>query len=151
MLLDALLSVFHFVAVLVLASALGAEAFVLRLPMTGPVMRLLARIDIFVGASAGALIVAGLLRVFFGLKDESYYWAQPFFWAKMAAFALVGLASIPPTRRFLRWIKALKGNETYSPPAVDVREARRMVMIELHLLAFIVLFAALMARNIGAV
>src|SRR5262245_2853173 len=116
MLLDALLSFFHFVAVLVLASALGAEAFVLRLPMNGPVMRLLARIDIFVGASAGALIVAGLLRVFFGLKDESYYWSQPFFWAKMAAFALVGLASIPPTRRFLRWIKALKADEAYSPP-----------------------------------
>jgi putative membrane protein len=150
MLLDALLSFLHFTAVLVLGAALGAEAFVLRLPMSGPVMRLLLRIDIFVGASAGALIVAGLLRVFFGLKDESYYWSQPFFWAKMAAFALAGLVSIAPTRRFFGWVRALKRDETFSPPDLEVRGARRMVMFELHLLVLIVLFAALMARNIGA-
>src|SRR5262245_57588031 len=59
-------------------------SFVLRLPMTAPVLHLLGRVDAFLGASAGALVIAGLSRVFFGLKDESYYFASHAFAAKMA-------------------------------------------------------------------
>jgi putative membrane protein len=149
MLLDASLSFLHFTAVLILVSALAGEAFVLRLPMNAPVIRLLLRMDMFYGASAGALLAVGFLRVFFGLRDESYYWAQPFFWAKIGTFLAVGLLSIAPTRRFFAWARTLKKDSGYLPPEAQVRGARRIVMIEVHLLALVVLFAVLMARGIG--
>lgn len=150
MLEDAILSYAHFVFVLLVAGTLVAEAFVIRLPPTAPAIRLLSRIDLFYGISAVLMIVAGFARVFMGLKDESYYWGQPFFWAKMAAFTLVGIISIMPTVKFLAWRGALKKDEAFAPAEAEVKSVRRLIMIELHVFALIPLFAALMARGIGA-
>lgn len=143
MLLDAALSFLHFVFAFILVGALSAEAFVLRLPVDERVARLLLRIDLFYGISAIGVIVAGVCRVFFGAAGAAYYAGQPFFWAKMAAFAAIGVISIGPTRAFFAWVKAGAADEA------AVKAVRRLVMIEVHLLVLVPLFAALMARGIG--
>ena len=48
------------------------------------------------------IIVVGVGRVLFGLKGWEFYVYNWAFWAKMAAFALVGLLSIQPTIRLHR-------------------------------------------------
>ncbi len=149
MLLDAALSVAHFLALLVMAGALSAEAFVLRLPVKGPVIPLLARTDALYGLSAGLLIAAGLSRVFFGLKDESYYGDSHAFWGKIAVFVIIGLLSILPTMQFIRWRRAYNTDAAFEPSETEVKRARLIVMIEAHLLIVVVIFAALMARGIG--
>ncbi len=146
---DAGLSFLHFIFVLILAGALSAEAFVLRLPVNAQVARLLLRIDLFYGISAVGLIVAGLARTIWGAKGWEHYAAEPFFWAKMAAFALVGILSIWPTLRYFRWTKAAGVNAAFVADETETRLMRRFVMAELHVLALVVLFAALMARGIG--
>jgi putative membrane protein len=145
---DAALSYLHFVFAFILAGAMAAEAFVLRLPVDGRLARLLLRIDLFVGIGAVGVILAGVSRVFWGAKGAEYYASQPFFWAKMATFAIVGLLSIIPTRAFFRWVKTAK-DTAFAAAEADVRRIRRFVMIELHVFALIPLFAALMARAIG--
>lgn len=147
---DAAFSYLHFVFALILAGALAAEAFVLRLPVDSRVARLLLRIDLFYGISAVGVIAAGLARVFWGAKGAEYYGAQPFFWAKMATFAVIGVISIAPTRTFIRWVKQAGENPSFAVAEVDVKRIRRLVMIEVHLLALVPLFAALMARAIGS-
>ncbi|NWG52491.1 MAG: DUF2214 family protein [Hydrogenophilaceae bacterium] len=147
--LDTLFAFLHFVALLVMAGALSAEAFILRLPPSAPQMRLLVRVDAFYGASSVLLILAGLGRVLYGAKHWSYYVEEPFFWAKIGAFVLVGLTSIAPTIRFLAWRRALKADEGFTPPEAQVKAVRRIVMIEAHGLALIVLFAVFMARGYG--
>lgn len=147
---DAALSYLHFIFVLILAGALAAEAFVLRLPVDGRVARLLLRIDLFYGVSAVGVIAAGLARLFWGAKGVEFYAGQPFFWVKMAAFAVVGLISIAPTRAFLRWVKQAGGDAAFAVAEGEAKTVRRLVMIELHLLALVPLFAALMARGIGS-
>lgn len=102
---DAGLSWLHFVLAFVLVGALVAEAFILRLPVDGRVARLLLRVDLFYGVSSVLLILAGISRVVWGAKGWDYYNAQPFFWAKMATFGVIGLLSIGPTRAFMRWVK----------------------------------------------
>jgi putative membrane protein len=149
MLLDAAFSFAHFAAVLLVVGTLSAETFVIRLPMNASVIALLARADRLYAIGAVLVIAAGLGRVFYGLKDASYYAGQPFFWAKMAAFALIGVISIWPTIKFLSWRKASKADETFAPPAGDVKTARVLLMVEVHLLILVPLFAALMARGIG--
>jgi putative membrane protein len=121
----------------------------LRLPVDGRVARLLLRVDMFVGISAVLLILAGVSRVIWGAKGWVYYQAQPFFWAKMAMFAAIGLISIIPTRAFIRWVKAIAADANFTPPEAEVKRARRMVMIEAHLVTLLLLFASLMARGIG--
>jgi putative membrane protein len=150
MLQDAALSYLHFVFVFILAGALAAEAFVLRLPVDGRVAHLLLRIDLFYGLSAVGVILAGIARVLWGAKGASYYMGQPFFWAKMAAFAIVGLISIAPTLAYFRWGKAAGKDAGFTVAEAEAKRTRRLVMIELHVFALVPLFAALMARGIGS-
>src|SRR5512147_232772 len=107
---DAGLAWLHFLFAFIMVGALVAEAFILRLPVDGRVARLLSRVDLFYGISAGLVILAGVSRVMWGAKGWAYYQAQPFFWAKMATFALIGLISIPPTLTFMRWNRAARAD-----------------------------------------
>jgi putative membrane protein len=143
------LSSLHFVFAFILAGALAAEAFILRLPIDGRVARVLLRADMFYGVSSVLLILAGISRVLWGEKGWAYYQVQPFFWAKMATFLAIGLLSIVPTRAFTRWVKAYNADAAFAPPEADVKKVRRLVMIEVHLIALLLLFATLMARGIG--
>ena len=149
MVLDAALSFLHFTLLLILAASLGAQAFVLRLPVSAAGLKALARADMFYGLSAIGLIAAGFARVYFGVGDENYYLTSHVFWAKIATFALIGLISILPTRRFIQWARAARADAGFAPAEADVKRVRGLVLAELHLLALVVLFAALMARGIG--
>lgn len=147
---DAALSWLHFVFAFVLAGALVAELFILRLPVNGQTARLLLRVDLFYGASAVLLILAGVARVAWGAKGWAFYQGEPFFWAKMAVFALIGLLSIGPTRTFMRWNRAYGADPSFAPSESEVKGVRRYVMIETHLIALLLAFAVLMARGLGA-
>jgi putative membrane protein len=146
---DAGLAWLHFVFAFVLVSAIVAEAFILRLSVDARVARLLLRIDLFYGVSALLLILAGIGRVVWGAKGWVYYQADPFFWAKMATFAVIGLISIAPTRTFMRWVKQAGADASFTAPEAEVRRVRRLVVIETHLVALLLAFAVLMARGLG--
>jgi putative membrane protein len=147
---DTALSYLHFVFAFILAGALAGEAFVLRLPVDGRVARLLLRMDLFYAISAVGVIAAGVARAYLGAKGADYYAGQPFFWAKMATFVVIGLISIAPTRAFLSWVKKAKADPAFAADEAQAKRIRRFVMIELHLFALLPLFAALMARGIGS-
>lgn len=147
---DAGLAWLHFIFAFILIGAIVAEAFILRLPVDGRVARLLLRVDVFVGASSGLLILAGIARVIWGAKGWVYYQSQPFFWAKIATFAVIGLISIIPTRAFFRWVKAAKADPAFAVPEAEAKRVRGAVMGEVHLVALLLLYASLMARGIGA-
>jgi putative membrane protein len=149
MLADAASAFFHFAALIMMVGALFGELFVMRLPVTAQTIPLLARIDRAYGLSAGALIAAGLARVYFGLKDESFYFASHAFAAKMAVFIVIGVISVWPTMKFLRWNKAAKADGNFVPPEAEVRSTRTQLRIQAVLLSLVVLFAVLMARGLG--
>lgn len=149
MLHDAGLAWLHFVFAFILVGAIVAEAFILRLAVNAAAARLLLRVDLFYGLSAVLLIVAGISRVIWGAKGWSFYEAEPFFWAKMAVFALIGLVSIAPTRTFIRWAKAANSDANFAAPEAEVKRVRRLVAIETHSVALLLLFASLMARGLG--
>lgn len=58
-----------------------------------------------------------MARAKYAAKGWDYYQHNPYFWAKMAAFAIVGMLSIPPTIAFIRWKRALKQNPQFAPDA----------------------------------
>lgn len=146
---DAGLAWLHFLFAFVIVGALSAELFMLRMPVTAPVALRIVRADMFYGIGSILLVAAGAARVLWGAKGWGFYEAEPFFWAKMGAFVIIGLLSIAPTRAFLRWAKAAKADAAFVAPEAEVKAARRWVMIEVHLIALLLLFASLMARGIG--
>ncbi len=149
MLADFLLASFHHLLVFGLVAMLVAESALLRGTVDRTTLQRLAGIDRGYGLCAMLLIVAGVARVWFGIKGHDFYLHNPWFHAKLGAFVLVGLLSILPTVRFLRWRKALAVNPAYLPDAAEVAKLRGIVRFELVLVAAIFVLAAGMARHGG--
>ena len=150
MLADALLSWLHITAILALASALGAEALLLRAQRGPATLVALARADLVYGIAAALVLLTGLARLYAGAHGTAFLTANPVFWAKMALFVVVGLLSILPTVRFIQWRRAQRTDAAFWPADAELLRVRRLVFIQLHLLAFVPLAAALMTRGIGA-
>jgi putative membrane protein len=100
-------------------------------------------------ALAALVLAAGVTRVVWGAKPADFYPENPVFWFTMAAFAAVGILSIRPTTRYLRWRKALDGDAGALPAAAEISSARPAIHHQLAAFTTIPALAALMARGIG--
>ena len=149
MLIDFVLASLHHLLVFGLVSMLVAESVLLRGTLDRVSLQRLAGIDMGYGMTAMALIAVGIARVAFGIKGHDFYLHNPWFHAKLGCFVLVGLLSILPTIRFLRWRKALAADPAFVPEAREVAAMSRIVRFELLLVAAILVFAAMMARYGG--
>ena len=137
----------HHLAAFALVAMLTAELVLLRQPITVENAKRLAAIDGVLGASAGVLLVVGLLRVVFFEKGWEYYFSSHAFLTKFALFVLIGLASIVPTMEFLRWRKAVRAGQAPDPDVRKVQTIRKIIHAELAGVVLILLFAAMMARG----
>ncbi|MBS7806550.1 DUF2214 family protein [Variovorax sp. PCZ-1] len=148
MTLDFLLASGHHIVLLLLVSVLGGEALLLRQPPSESILRTLGRVDALYGLSALALLIIGSVRLSAGAKDISFYSGNPVFWIKIAVFVIIGLISIVPTVRFIRWKRHFSATGQL-PEAAAWQSTRKLVMVQLHLLPFVAIAAAAMARGIG--
>ena len=149
MLTDLLLAIAHHLLIFGLLALLVTEIMIVRPGMSRASLLYLARLDGFYGALAGLILVVGFSRVFFGLKGAEFYLSNWVFWAKIAAFVIVGLLSAPPTIRIVRWRTALGANPGFSPPEDEVRRVKQFMHYEGIVFFTIPVFAALMARGYG--
>jgi len=147
---DLVLAIVHHLIVFGIAAVLAAELALMRPAAMSPqTVRLLGRFDAFYGGLAVAILVVGFARVWFGAKGADFYLHNPMFWAKIGAFAIVGLLSIKPTVRILAWQKSVKQNAAFVPAVAEIGALRRLLLIEIHVFALVPVFAAIMARGIG--
>jgi putative membrane protein len=149
MLTEALLAYLHISAILAVVVFLTSEAALCRVEwMNAAVVRRLARVDFLYMLAAMALLATGIARTVWGIKGTGWYWHQPLLHLKLTLFVVIGLMSIKPPIMFIRWRKRLEADGSV-PPEADIRQARRWVMIEAHLLVLIPLAATLLARGVG--
>jgi putative membrane protein len=136
----------HHLLVFGLAAILAMEAALVRPGITAEQVRRVSRIDGGYGALAGAVLLVGTARVIWGGKGWLYYAENPWFWAKMGAFLAVGLMSIPPTLRFIRWRRVQAADSAAVPSEFEIAGARRWIRLQLAVFLLIPTFAAVMAR-----
>lgn len=149
MLTEALLAYLHITAILAVTVFLSSEAALCRVEwMNAAVVRRLGRVDLLYAIAAVVLLLTGLARTWWGIKGTAWYWHQPLLHLKLALFVAIGLMSIKPTLLFGRWRKRLAATGEL-PPEAEVKQARRWVMIEAHLLVLVPLAATLLARGVG--
>lgn len=141
---DLALAVAHHLLVFTLVATLFAERSLLRAPRLD--VPGLARLDAMYGAVSVLVLLVGAARVVWGGKGWAFYEANPFFWAKIGTFVLIGLASAPPTLAFMRWSRAAKADSAFVPDARALSGVRRWTLVELALFAPLLGFAAAMAR-----
>jgi putative membrane protein len=149
MLTDLLLAIAHHLLIFTLFGLLVTEMVMLKPEMPRSVLTRLARIDTAYGIVAGLIIVIGFSRVHFGLKGAAFYESNPIFWAKIASFVAIGLLSIVPTMRIIRWRRAAAADPTFRPDATAVAAVKRLMHYEGVGFIFVLVFAAMMARGIG--
>ena len=147
---DLVLASAHHLAVFGLVALFAIEFGLVRAGLSGANIKRLAGIDAAYGGVAGLVIIIGVLRVFFGAVDESYYWGNHAFWGKMAAFLVMGLLTIPPTMAIRRWLAATNADPAYAPPANEIAASRRFLHLQAGVLLLIPIFAAAMARGYGS-
>lgn len=143
---DLVLAILHHILVFGLVTLIVSEALLLRGDIDAGAIGRLARLDRSYGVTAVAIIVIGVLRVIFGIKGYDYYLGNPWFWAKMASFAAIGLLSIRPTGRFLAWSRAARNNPAFVPAASEVTSTIQYLRAESAFVVFVLIFAATMAR-----
>jgi putative membrane protein len=143
------LAIAHHLAVFGVFAVLVAEWAIITPGLRAEDVRRLGRIDLAYGVLALAVLAAGVCRVVWGAKPADFYTENPVFWFKMAAFATVGLLSIAPTLRYLRWVRALDEDGGGPPEPAEIVVAHKAVRLQLEVFAAIPVLAALMARGIG--
>src|SRR3981081_1542688 len=145
--MSTLFAFLHHLCAFTLVSAVAIEFALIRGELTLSSARRLQVTDIVFGIAAGALLVIGLLRVFFFEKGATYYFHSHGFLTKLSLLVGIGLLSIIPTMEFLSWGGALKAGQV---PAIGAKKLRLVTAIihgELFAIVIILLCAALMARG----
>jgi putative membrane protein len=146
--LDAILAYLHFMAIFGLFATLMYEVILLKAGTTGLDIETLAQTDRKFGIQAGVVLVTGALRVVFGAKGASFYMHNPVFHLKIGLFVLAALISIVPTIAFLRWRKARRSDPSWRVPEPEWQRMRKLVRLEMIIIALIPLAAVIMARGL---
>ncbi|QNM97093.1 DUF2214 family protein [Chitinimonas koreensis] len=144
----ALLAAAHYLGAMLLFGCLLAEHMLLAPQLPLERMRRLARIDALFGLASGIQIATGVGRMFME-KGEAFYLHNPLFHAKLTVFVLIGLLSIYPTVRILRWHRAAREAGQVAPAAAEYRRVLMIVRLELVLILLLPVLASLMARGVG--
>jgi putative membrane protein len=142
--LDLWLACAHHVLIFAIFGTLFGEMVALNGALDHTTLKRVARLDLIYGIAAGLIVLVGFGRAIFAAKGWGYYSHNGFFWAKIAAFALIGILSVKPTLAFMRWKKS-----DALPDAAAVRSVRRTLHAELTLFVLLPIFAAAMARGYG--
>ena len=145
--MSTLFAFLHHVCAFTLVSAVAIEFMLIRQELTLWSARKLQATDRVLGIAAGALLVVGLLRVFYFEKGPDYYFHSHAFTAKFSIFVAIGLLSIIPTLEFLSWRKLLSDGQV---PAITAKKRRLVTAVihgELLSIVIILLCAAIMARG----
>lgn len=146
---EALLAYAHILAILTMVVFLASEAALCRADWLNPkVVERLARIDMVYGMASIAVLLTGLARTYWGTKGMGWYWSNPLLHVKVTLFVVIGLTSIKPTMMFLRWRRTLRATGQL-PDDAQIKLARRLVMVQAHILALIPLAAVFLARGYG--
>lgn len=147
--LDVLLAALHHICVFGLFVILTVEMVLVRPGISAEAVMRVVRVDLFYGILAGLALVAGGLRVVYGAKGADFYTQNPVFWVKLGLFILIALLSLPPTRNYIRWRKALRNNPNATPDTASIQATRKLLHIEIVLIFLLPILAAMMARGIG--
>jgi len=142
--LDLVLAIAHHLLIFCLFGILSCELIAVRRGMSQAAVSQIVAIDLWYGALAALILIAGFGRAVFAAKGWEYYANNEFFWAKIIVFASIGLISVWPTIRFIRWRRA--GGP---PDDGDITTVRRLLYTEVVLFALLPVFAAAMARGYG--
>ncbi len=149
LIIHSIMASLHHLAAFTVAATLIYEFVAYRKGLGIEEARRIQRVDLAYGISAGLVVLVGLLRVFFFEKGANFYTHNPMFWIKMGLFVIIGLLSIYPTLRFIKWNSFISTGQAPEIPEDEFKRIRFLLSLELVGLVLILFAAPAMARGIG--
>ena len=146
---NSIMASLHHIAAFTVAACLVYEFVAYRQNLTVAEARNIQRVDLAYGIAAGLVLVAGFLRVYFFEKGSPYYFSNHIFWTKIVLFTIVGLLSIYPTIRYIKWNPVLETNKSPDISDAEYKNIRLLLWLEMIGLILILFAAPAMARGIG--
>lgn len=150
MLAKSLIAYLHFLSAFGIAATLFYEWFTFSRTPTALEAKRLALADRWYGIFATLILVVGFTRAASFEKGWSFYLHSPFFHLKLTLFILIGLISIYPTIRFIRWRPDLQAGRAPTVTDAQFKLISRSLAVEMILLIALLLSASLMANGVGA-
>ncbi len=149
MLENALFAWLHFLGAFGVVITLSYEWIAFERQITLETAKKIQLADIVYGLSAIVVLVSGFLRLYLFEKGSAFYFANIFFYVKMAIFSVVGIASIYPTVRFAKWKKITRQGKIPRMDETEFVRIRNLLRIEMIAIVVLILSASLMAKGIG--
>jgi len=130
-----------------LMGSLISEHLILKPSIKKDQIKSLATIDLIYGLSAIIVLTTGLLRWFVYGKGYDYYMSTHLFHIKLTLFIVLGILSIFPTIKILKWKKQINHGEEPDITEKGVKKLLMFIRIELLIIAIIPLLAVLIVRG----
>lgn len=147
--IDAFVAYIHYLGVMTLMAALVSEHLLISGPLELARARQLVIVDLIYGLAAGAVLLSGILSMFYFGKGAAYYLSNPIYHAKLGLFILLALLSVYPTVQFRSWRTSVKAGQTPEMPPARLAAMRRVIRLELLAVVLIPLLAVMMGRGVG--
>ena len=138
----------HLLFVIVIFCCLVAESILIKRQLSYQEVNRLTKIDGLYGFAAIMVVGTGLLNWLNFGKGAEYYNANTFFIVKFSLFVIVGLLSLYPTIILIRTKKRNKSEKPESIDFINHKTTKRIIYLELVIMATIPLLAELMANGI---
>ena len=145
---NAFFAFIHFVAAFGVVTTVMYELITFQRNLSQQDAKRILKADRIYGLSALMVLLVGFTRVYAFEKGSAFYFSSPFFHLKLTAFIIVGLLSIYPTIRFVKWREFLKEN---NPPEMTDKEYSRIYWLlraEVIGLLIVMFSASMMAKGI---
>lgn len=141
----------HFMAAFTVMFTVVYERLMYKQNLTVNEARRLQTADRWYGVGAIVVLIVGFLRVFYFEKGSEYYFSNPFFHLKLTLFIIIGLLSIYPTIRFMKWNKSIKNGEPIHIEDSVFKITKRILNLEVALLVILLFSASFMAKGLGLI
>jgi putative membrane protein len=145
MTIEILLRYIHFLSILLITATLAAEYVLVKDKLTRKEISRISFIDLVYGLASISVFAAGLTLWLgaFG-KPADWYSKNWIFHFKLTLLVIIGLLSAYPTIFFLKNRKGNPDEQIAIPSSI-----KKIITLELLLLALIPVLAGLMAKGIG--
>ena len=145
--MDILIPYLHFIGIMTLMGALIAEHLLLKPGLNKEQINQLALVDLVYAVSVVIVLTTGLLQWFVYGKGSAYYLSNPIFHTKLTLFIILGIVSIIPTIKFLRWRKQFKAGTVPENMDKSVKRLLMYLRLELLIVAIIPLLGVMTAMG----
>ena len=137
----------HYIGIMALMGSLISEHLILKPSIKKDQIKSLATVDLIYGLSVILVLATGLLRWFVYGKGYDFYMSTPLFHIKLTLFIVLGILSVFPTIKILKWKKQIKRGEEPEITEKGVKKLLMYIRIELLIITIIPLLAVLIARG----